>query len=377
MAGTWTPISQEEAKERMKRDDGHLIVDVRHRDEYESGHIPGAILVVNEEIWDEMPENLPDLNQILLIYCRSGRRSKEAAEKLAQIGYTRIYEFGGILDWEGETVAGPEPGGKIQPASQTDPVTIVSQTPEALPTAGPSCTAQLTFPSFDGGGPEFTFITDEPEIIRWEAQRVYKDPNHGEKEGSPYDVVLTLYALKEGNATLTVQARSPIGENYDAAYYVSVDGALQMRVSEGVVSELEYINGSWQRVTDEAIQPIPVSLVMECGSLRFYAGLEDNPSARAFAEALEGGVLEMKMQDYGGFEKVGDLPFTLPRSDEDISAGPGDIILYQGNKITVYYGTNRWHFTRLAHIPDAAEKGLKEALGSGEVTLRFYIEWSE
>lgn len=110
MTGSWVSITQEEAKERMSRDDGHVIVDVRHRDEYEAGHIPGAILVVNEEIWDEKPENLPDPNQILLVYCRSGRRSKEAAEKLARIGYTQIYEFGGILDWDGETVAGPEPG---------------------------------------------------------------------------------------------------------------------------------------------------------------------------------------------------------------------------------------------------------------------------
>lgn len=110
MTGSWVSITQEEAKERMSRDDGHVIVDVRHRDEYEAGHIPGAILVVNEEIWDEKPENLPDLNQILLVYCRSGRRSKEAAEKLARIGYTQIFEFGGILDWDGETVAGPEPG---------------------------------------------------------------------------------------------------------------------------------------------------------------------------------------------------------------------------------------------------------------------------
>lgn len=106
MTGSWTQITQEEARERMTRNDGHVIVDVRRPDEYETGHIPGAILVVNEEIGDKQPENLPDLNQILLVYCRSGRRSKEAAEKLARLGYTQVYEFGGILDWTGETVAG-------------------------------------------------------------------------------------------------------------------------------------------------------------------------------------------------------------------------------------------------------------------------------
>jgi len=106
MRGSWRQITQEEAKERMTRNDGHVIVDVRRPDEYEAGHIPGAILVVNEEIGDKQPENLPDLNQILLVYCRSGRRSKEAAEKLARLGYTQVYEFGGILDWTGETVTG-------------------------------------------------------------------------------------------------------------------------------------------------------------------------------------------------------------------------------------------------------------------------------
>ena len=97
-------ISQEEAKEMMKADDGHIIVDVRRQDEYDAGHIPGAICIPNESINDEMPEELPDLDQVILVYCRTGRRSKEAAGKLAGIGYTNIYEFGGILDWTGEVV---------------------------------------------------------------------------------------------------------------------------------------------------------------------------------------------------------------------------------------------------------------------------------
>ena len=97
-------ISQEEAKVMMKADDGHIIVDVRRQDEYDAGHIPGAICIPNESINDEMPEELPDLDQVILVYCRTGRRSKEAAGKLAGIGYTNRYEFGGILDWTGEVV---------------------------------------------------------------------------------------------------------------------------------------------------------------------------------------------------------------------------------------------------------------------------------
>ena len=95
-------ISQEEAKSMMEKEDGHVIVDVRRQDEYDEGHIPGAICIPNESIEDEMPKELPDLDQTILIYCRSGRRSKDAAAKLSAIGYTDIYEFGGIIDWTGE-----------------------------------------------------------------------------------------------------------------------------------------------------------------------------------------------------------------------------------------------------------------------------------
>ena len=95
-------ISQEEAKSMMIRDDGHVIVDVRRRDEYDSGHIPGAILIPNESIGTEKPAELPDLDQIILVYCRSGNRSAQASQKLADIGYTNVFDFGGIMTWTGE-----------------------------------------------------------------------------------------------------------------------------------------------------------------------------------------------------------------------------------------------------------------------------------
>lgn len=97
-------ISQEEAKEMMNREDGHIIVDVRRRDEYDEGHLPDAILIPNESIDKSRPKELPDLDQIILVYWRSGRRSKEASEKLAAMGYKNVYEFGGIITWTGETV---------------------------------------------------------------------------------------------------------------------------------------------------------------------------------------------------------------------------------------------------------------------------------
>ena len=103
-ATSYKQITQEEAKEMMTKNDGHIIVDVRRQDEYEEGHIPDAVLIPNESITDKQPEELPDLDQIILIYCRSGRRSKEASQKLTDIGYTNVYEFGGINTWTGEIV---------------------------------------------------------------------------------------------------------------------------------------------------------------------------------------------------------------------------------------------------------------------------------
>ena len=101
-ANTYRQISMGEAVSVMERESGYIILDVRRPDEYAAGHIPNAINVTNESISaDEIPE-LPDQNQLIPVYCRNGRRSKEAAEKLAVLGYTNIVEFGGIPDWMGD-----------------------------------------------------------------------------------------------------------------------------------------------------------------------------------------------------------------------------------------------------------------------------------
>ena len=92
-------------KEIIDSEQGIVIVDVRRQDEYDSGHIPGAVLLPNESIGQKQPEELPDLDQIILIYCRSGNRSRQAAQKLSDLGYTNVYEFGGILTWDGELTA--------------------------------------------------------------------------------------------------------------------------------------------------------------------------------------------------------------------------------------------------------------------------------
>ena len=104
----FTGLTAEQAKAMM--DEGNVVVvDVRTQDEYTAGHVPGAILVPGETIGSEPPAALPDLDATLLVYCRSGRRSREAAGKLAALGYTAVYDFGGIIDWPYDVVEGDAP----------------------------------------------------------------------------------------------------------------------------------------------------------------------------------------------------------------------------------------------------------------------------
>ena len=92
-------ITAEEAKRIMDTEEGYIILDVRTQEEYDQGHIPGAIVISHEEIAEKAEKVLTDKEQLILVYCRSGRRSKIAAEALAELGYTNIKEFGGIIDW--------------------------------------------------------------------------------------------------------------------------------------------------------------------------------------------------------------------------------------------------------------------------------------
>ena len=118
---------------------------------------------------------------------------------------------------------------------------------------------------------------------------------------------------------------------------------------------------------------ITINITSGSGNHTLTATLADNSSAKAFAELLSNGPVTVDMQDYGNFEKVGDLPSSLPRNDTSITTEPGDIILYQGNKITIYYNTNSWSFTRLGKVDGVTQAELKKILGKGNVTAVFTL----
>ena len=240
MVRTYQRITQEQAAQMMKDEKDCVILDVRRWDEYKTGHIPGAICIPNEDIGDTKPDELPDLDQVILVYCRSGNRSKQAAEKLIKIGYYRVYEFGGILDWTGEVVEGIEPYGGYD---MTPTYTIVAQI-----------------------GDEYTFPLD----------------------------------------------------------------------------------------------------------------LEVNSATNALLNKLEHESLTIEMHDYGGFEKVGEIPWGLPRDDKEITTKLGDITLYQGNQLAISYAENTWSLTKIGEVYYWGEEDrLMKALGVGDVTVHIYLEWTE
>lgn len=136
--------------------------------------------------------------------------------------------------------------------------------------------------------------------------------------------------------------------------------AQEMTAAEETSSETEHMEGSIMKIT--------------AGNTTFTATLADNSSVSALKELLAKGPLTINMNDYAGMEKVGAIGTSLPRNDEQISTGAGDIILYQGSSLVIYYNTNSWNFTRIGKIEGVTGEELLEAFGTGDVTVTFSLE---
>ena len=116
-----------------------------------------------------------------------------------------------------------------------------------------------------------------------------------------------------------------------------------------------------------------MKIQIKVGDKNMTATLSDNASAKAFYELLKNGPISIDMHDYGGFEKVGPLGTSIVRSDESITTKPGDIILYQGDQVTVYYDVNTWNFTLIGHVDGATGENMRAFLGDGNVTVSFSL----
>lgn len=256
MVRSYTQISQEEAKQMMEQDGTQIIVDVRTQEEYDSGHIPGAICIPNESIGTEHPEELPDLDQVILVYCRSGNRSKQAAQKLFDMGYINVYEFGGINAWTGE---------------------VVTETPD----------------------------TD----------------------------------------------------------------ASQESVHESEIADISQESEPESQMTDEE----KTDMKLKIGDTEVPVIWEENESVDALKALAAEGPLTIHMSMYGGFEQVGPIGQDIVSNDQQTTTQAGDIILYSGDQIVAFYGSNSWAYTRLGHA-DLSQKEMEDLLGNGDVIMTLQME---
>ncbi|MDE6262448.1 MAG: hypothetical protein K2M09_03990, partial [Muribaculaceae bacterium] len=117
-------------------------------------------------------------------------------------------------------------------------------------------------------------------------------------------------------------------------------------------------------------------VLLKVGGNTMTATLTDNEATRELTKLLEQGDMTIRMSDYGGFEKVGALPQSLPTSNTQITTAPGDIMLYQGNQMVIFYGSNSWSYTRLGKIDGATESNLRQFLGNGDIVLTLSLESS-
>ena len=142
-----------------------------------------------------------------------------------------------------------------------------------------------------------------------------------------------------------------------------------------LVIAMAYAAGNNTAATTKGVLPMKLYIQIDNGTNKhsLTATLYDNSSSHALLELLQKGELTIEMHDYGNFEKVGSLPSSLPRNDTQITTEPGDIILYQGNQITIYYDTNSWNFTRLGKVDGKTQAELKQILGKGDVKAVFSV----
>lgn len=141
-------------------------------------------------------------------------------------------------------------------------------------------------------------------------------------------------------------------------------------ITSSVTTETSSVTDEIQ-ITEGNEEAETMKMNVQVGGRTFTATLEDNAAADALVEMMEKAPVTIEMSDYSGFEKVGSLGQSLPASNSQTTTQPGDIVLYQGNQIVIFYGTNSWSYTRLGRIDDLT--GWEDALGSGDVTVTFSL----
>ena len=126
--------------------------------------------------------------------------------------------------------------------------------------------------------------------------------------------------------------------------------------------------------TSDVREVSQVKITVDVNGNKLTASLADSTAAKELAEKLKAGSVTVTLNEYGGFEKVGDLPWSLTKSDKQVSTEPGDIMLYQGDQMTIFYNSNSWSYTKLGHIENTTQEELKTVFGEGDVTVTFSLK---
>ena len=174
--------------------------------------------------------------------------------------------------------------------------------------------------------------------------------------------------IDETNGTEISETESSLEVSKETSEISETESSLEVSEETSEISKTE----DSMEVSEENFNGIYV-LKIEANGNVFYGDFEGNSSAEALKEKLNSGSITLDMHDYGNFEKVGELPFSIVRNDEYITTTSGDVILYQGNQLTIYYDTNSWNFTRVAKIRNA-DSTLKDKLGEGNILVTLSLE---
>ena len=126
--------------------------------------------------------------------------------------------------------------------------------------------------------------------------------------------------------------------------------------------------------TSDVMEVSQMEIIIDVNDNKLTAALADSTAAKELAEKLKAEPITVTLNEYGGFEKVGDLPWSLTKTDEQLSTEPGDIMLYQGNQMTIFYNSNSWSYTKLGHIENTTQEELKALFGDGDVTVTLSLK---
>lgn len=225
-------------------------------------------------------------------------------------------------------------------------------------------TAELSFHSFDGGGPEYSFSIKDPDIADFTTQRKYDKPDHEELDGAGYDVVLTLTGKKAGKTVLTAEYSSPIGDSGVEKYSVTVADDLSVTAKQ--LSDTDSNNEDQEMI------------VLVSGHT-FYAEVADNPSAEALWKKLEKSSMVLSLKADGDKkQKSASLSAELPPYEAtQESAQAGDLVLYDGNRLALCSGDCPGECALLARLKDFDEALLSSAMDNEPTELTLLSKWPE